>query len=175
MPSNRSASTVMLPSASVRTGLRAPCRQEIKRPLVSSMLPFALSLFRNTERSRPSRHCINLLLEISENTSVFRSCNQTGPSVNFMPPASFVTRPPGAINDCRSSAQTRFVVSRTSTTLRKNQFVMERPGAASVGSFLRLTYRIQDYQPVNDGEFIVCPETSILWWRQRSILLQHVW
>ena len=63
--------TVMLPSLSVRTRLRPACWHETSRPCRSRMLPLDCSLARKTDKPSPSRHCISLLLGMSEKTSVF--------------------------------------------------------------------------------------------------------
>ena len=69
------------------------------------MLPLACSLLRKTDRPSPSFHCISLLFGMSEKTSFFAAGSHTGPSVNFMPPASFFTFAPGATSDFGSSAE----------------------------------------------------------------------
>jgi len=96
LPSNLSAITLAVPSASIRTRFLPACWQEMIRPCWSRMLPLACSLGLRTPSPDPALHCINLLLGISEKTSFFSLGSQTGPSVNFMPPASLVTLAPGA-------------------------------------------------------------------------------
>ena len=90
LPSNLSASTVMLPSVSVRTRLRPACWHEISRPSRSRMLPFDCSLLRKTDKpfAFPPLHQL-AVGNVGEDEHLLAGI-QTGPSVNFMSPASFL-------------------------------------------------------------------------------------
>src|SRR5579872_6688673 len=75
------------------------------------------------DKPSPSRHCISLLLGMSEKTNVFFAGNQAGPSVNFMPSASFLIFSPGTTSDPSSWAIAGMAL-RTNTNPERRQSVL---------------------------------------------------
>ena len=92
------------------------------RPCRSRIFPLAFSLLRKTDNPFFALHCMSLLLGMSEKTSFFSFGSHTGPSVNFMPPASFMTFAPGATSELRSSAASAGVVISNRKDVNKIEF-----------------------------------------------------
>src|SRR5215204_3258585 len=90
LPSNRSASTVIEPSYSVRVTRRPPCSQVRSRPCRSRVLPLAKAEgFRNILTAPvSSSHFMRLLLGMPLQRRKRPSPNQTGPSHQRKPVAS---------------------------------------------------------------------------------------
>src|SRR5882672_11603374 len=90
LPWKRSASTVRVPSCSVRVTRRASCSQDTRRPWRSRVLPFVLfeGLRKTLTAPVSSSHFIIRLLGISLQRRKRPSPNQTGPSAHRKPVAS---------------------------------------------------------------------------------------
>jgi len=92
-PPKRSASSVTLPSGSVRVIRREPCSQVMRRPWRSSVLPLALLLgSRQTVVSSRGAHRMILLRGMSLKSRQPWPAIQTGPSVKPKPLARRSTR-----------------------------------------------------------------------------------
>ena len=87
LPSNRSISTVIVPSYSVRMTRRASCSQVTSRPCRSRVLPLALfEGLRKTETAPvSSSHFRMRLFGMSLHSRYRPSPNQTGPSAQRQP------------------------------------------------------------------------------------------
>ena len=93
LPSKTSATTVIVPSCSVRVTRRASCSQVTRRPWRSRVLPFALFEGLRNRLMAPvsSSHFIIRLFGMSLQSRNRPSPNQTGPSHQRKPVPSLST------------------------------------------------------------------------------------